>query len=123
MGNDLTAPLEEMACALIARDALRLRELLLEWRRAAGNPSLLPPPRSQDARVRIAAAALAELLAERDDVPAPSWTGREGSFAEPFFALASAGRLQSLRELCRREAPAALRRHGILAPSNFLELL
>lgn len=115
--------LEQMAEALIARDAPRLRELALDWARL-GDPSVsFAPPESADHRVRIAAAALAELLAERSRVASPEWTKREGSFGTPFFALAAAERLKSVRALCEREAPEALRRHGILAPANFLQLV
>ncbi|MCW5830747.1 MAG: hypothetical protein KIT79_15680 [Deltaproteobacteria bacterium] len=119
----MKALLEQMAEALIARDALRLRELALEWARLGDLPASFAPPESTDRRVRIAAAALAELLAERSRVASPEWTKREGSLGTPFFALAAAERLKSVRALCERESPEALRRHGIFAPANFLQLI
>ncbi|MEW6774923.1 MAG: hypothetical protein AB1405_01395 [Bdellovibrionota bacterium] len=122
MGRDLKTPLEKMAEALVVRDALRLRELFLEWRRHRGGEEAFAAPRSKDARVLAAAGALAELLAERENLPVPSWAARAGSFERPFFALAAAERFKNVRELCERESPAALRRHGVLAPANFLEV-
>lgn len=113
--------LEEMAEALLARDALRLRQASQDWLRALDESSAWSEPRSDDESIRIAAAALAELFAGRLNRPAPEWARSAGEFATPFYALRTADRLRSVREECDREAPRALRRHGILAPANFLE--
>ncbi|MCW5829307.1 MAG: hypothetical protein KIT79_08330 [Deltaproteobacteria bacterium] len=114
--------LEQMAEALIARDALRLRELTLEWTRLRDPRVSFAPPESGNRQVRIVAAALAELLAERGRTNAPEWTKNEGVLGTPFFALAAAERLKSVKALCERESPEPLRRHGIFAPANFLQL-
>ena len=79
-------------------------------------------PNSADENIFIAAAALAELFAERLNLPVPLWAARAGVLPEPFYALKSAHRFRSVRECCVKESPASLRRHGIYAPSNFLSM-
>jgi len=112
--------LEQMAEALIERDALLLRTLLLEWMQDKDTVAAWNRPETDDAKVFIAAAALAELFAERLEVSSPDWTAHAGSFPEPFYALKSAHRLRSVRERCEQDSPKMLRRHGIYAPANFL---
>jgi hypothetical protein len=118
----MKAPFEQMAKALIQRDALNLRALALEWMREKESSAAWDQPQSDDAHIFIAAAALAELFAERLNLPAPSWTARAGVFPEPFYALKAANRLRSVRECCEKDTPACFRRHGIFAPSNFLNM-
>lgn len=115
-------PLELMAEALMQRDALRLRMLAFEWMRDHDSTIAWDEPHSDDESIFIAAAALAELFAERLDLPVPLWAARAGVLPEPFYALKAAHRFHSVRECCVKDSPACLRRHGIYAPSNFLSM-
>ena len=112
--------LEQMAEALLERDALLLRTLLLEWMQDKDTAAAWKKPETDDAKVFIAVAALAELFSERLEVSSPDRTMHAGSFSEPFYALKSAHRLRSVREHCEQDSPKTLRRHGIYAPANFL---
>lgn len=111
--------LELLATAVLTRQALEARSLVQEMVRAGLGGELLEPA-SGDPAVRIVAAALAELLAQRHGLTAPPWVVQEGALPEPFFAVERALRWPWLREQCEREAPEPLRRRGIYAPAGFL---
>ena len=64
------------------------------------------------------AAALAELLTEYADVPAPSWTSQWGKMPEEVDLLPATG--PRLRRLLAQEAPAPLKTRNILAPKGLL---
>ncbi len=115
--------LQKMAEALLERQALELRELVHDWWRQSEDPMAWAEPVSADHNVRVAAAALAELLAMQAGVAPPAWTARVGALPQPFYALAAASRLRSVRELCDRESPAPLQKRGILAPAGFLQVV
>lgn len=111
--------LERLAMTVLAREALEARGLVQEMVRA-GLASQLSEPATHDRTVRVVAAALAELLAQRHGLAAPAWTAAEGALAEPFFAVERAMRWPLLRAECEREAPAPLRQRRIYAPASFL---
>lgn len=117
----MTPILQQMAEALLRREALALRELAQEWRRQSDDPTVWAEPDNAGDDVRVAAAALAELLASQAGVTPPAWTAGVGALPQPFYALAAASRLRSVRELCDRESPAPLQKRGILAPAGFLQ--
>jgi hypothetical protein len=111
--------LEHLAEAVLTRQALEARSLVQEMVRA-GLASELADPTSAAPAVRVVAAALAELLAQRHGLPAPAWAALVGPLPAPFFAVERALRWPLLREQCEREAPEPLRRRGIYAPAGFL---
>lgn len=111
--------LEHLAEAVLARQALEARSLVQEMVRA-GLAHELDEPTRVTAVVRVVAAALAELLAQRHGLLVPSWVAQVGPLSEPFFAVERALRWPALREQCEREAPEPLRRRGIYAPAGFL---
>ena len=111
--------LEHLAEAVLTRQALEARSLVQEMVRA-GLAHELDEPTQVSPAVRVVAAALAELLAQRHGLPVPAWAVRVGALSEPFFAVERALRWPSLREQCEREAPEPLRRRGIYAPASFL---
>jgi hypothetical protein len=113
----------ELAEALLARDDFRLRVLTQGWLRQAPSFRAVAAPDTDDPRIRVAAAALLELLAERARQQPPSWTAGVGPLPEPFFAVAWADRPGFTRDLCLNESPEPLRRHNIFAPPNFLEMV
>ncbi len=69
------------------------------------------PARTGDVRWDALLAGIAEWLAARDSVPAPTWVGRpERTLPEPW----SPHGLASLRRLAADNAPPEIRRHGVL---------
>jgi hypothetical protein len=113
--------LEQIAVAAIARDALSLRSLVQDFLRLNQVANEWPEPDVGDNRIRVAAAALAELLAMRLDQDPPAWTRSVGGLAEPLFLLRSAETMQRLRHQCEIESPPPLKSRGLYAPANFLE--
>ena len=112
--------LDELASAALNRDCLRLRSLVQDLMRESPRLSELPQPQVSDTQLLIVAAALVELLAERTGQPAPSWTATVGAMPQPFFLVAAAERMVSMRRLCEQESPEPLRKRGLLAPPQFL---
>lgn len=66
-----TVSIEHMARALLRRDPLLLRALVLEWTRWELPASWFTPPTTDDPAHWSVAAALAELLAERTGTAPP----------------------------------------------------
>jgi hypothetical protein len=114
------ALLDEIAQAALTGDALTLRQLTQDWLKANARLKDSKPPESEDHNVRVVAAAVVELLADRLSQNPPSWTTSIGGLDEPLFLLKSASSMRRLRELCISESPPALRRRNLFAPGNFL---
>jgi hypothetical protein len=112
--------LEQMAEAALAGDGLRLREVTQEWLRENPRLSECRPPESEDHDIRVIAASLVELFAERSAQAPPTWTGEIGAMREPLFLLKAARTMRRLREMCETESPSPLRRRKLYAPANFL---
>lgn len=100
-------------------DADRRWSLLLEFLEeyehepATNRRSLVEaePARTGDVRWDALLAGIAEWLAARDSIPAPTWVGRpERTLPEPW----SPHGLASLRRLAADNAPPEIRRHGVL---------
>ncbi len=117
----MTPILEEMAESLLRRDALALRELANEWWQRFDDAEIWTEPNNPDHDILAVAAALAELFADRAGVAPPTWTASAGQLEKPFYALAAASRLKTVREMCEQESPTPLQKRGILAPGAFLE--
>jgi hypothetical protein len=115
--------LEQMAAALLARDAMLLRLLVQAWLRDAPPFRTLPRPDTDDPRVLTAAAALVELFALRAGQAPPAWATEAGPLPEPFFVMRRAERPGFTRDLCLAESPAPLKRRNIFAPPNFLQMV
>jgi hypothetical protein len=114
-------PIEQLAEAALQRDSLRLRSLVQDMTRAKTDWSILPRPKTKDARLLSTAASLAELLAARQNQTPPAWTKEIGALKEPFFLLRSAETMKRLRVLCETQAPEPMRKRRLYAPPNFLE--
>lgn len=110
----------QLADAALSRDALQLRELAQSLLREHSNLSVIDAPIT-DSRRLITAAALIELFASRRNQPPPRWAREAGALDEPFYLIAAADTMHRLRELCDRESPEALCRHGFYAPPDFLD--
>ena len=82
--------IEQLAQAALKRDSLLLRSLVQDWVRSGRPASELNRPQTEDAKVLVISAALAELLAERQGQNPPAWTQEIGALSEPFFMLEAA---------------------------------
>lgn len=69
---------ENMATAILANDALDVRSLVQDWLGSSPEFASEPAPTSNDAHVRVVAAAVVELLAERAGQAAPAWAASVG---------------------------------------------
>lgn len=116
-------PLQEIADALLAYDAMRLRILVQEWQWANPMVTDVPRPHVRDARSLTVAAALVELFALRAGQSPPAWTAEATPLPEPFFVMPLAERPGFTRTLCLHEAPEPLKQRNIFAPPNFLVMV
>ena len=71
---------------------------------------------------RRIAAGVAELLAARSGQAAPEWTSAVTGASGEVCLVKAAKTMPRLRELCVREGPEPLRRRGLLAPPEFLDV-
>jgi hypothetical protein len=115
------ATLEALARAALDRDTLATRSLTQDLLRASTKVESLSRPETDDSRLLVMAAALAELLAMRQHQPPPAWASQVGALQEPFYLLKSAESMKRLRTLCETQSPEPLRKRGLYAPPNFLE--
>lgn len=113
---------EQIAITILSHDALAVRSLVQDWLRSAPIFANEPAPASTDARVRVVAAAVTELLAERAGQRAPAWTATVEHLAAPIYLVAAADRSPKLRARVERESPDALRRHNVFAPPGYLDM-
>ena len=100
---------------------LEMRQWLNDESRNATLLSSCPEPDvSHSPEVRGLAAALAELLAQRWQVPAPSWTSAIGAVPGELWLAPFAQRHASMADRCRTHGPEPLRRRRIWAMPDFL---
>ena len=112
--------IDQLAEAALAGEALRLRQLTQDWLRENPRQTDCPSPVSENPDIRVIAAALVELFAQRSAQAPPPWSASIGAMREPFFLLKSAGTMRRWRELCEAESPLPLRSRNLFAPANFL---
>lgn len=114
--------IEQLAEAALKGQGLLVRSLAQDFLRE--NPRLadVPKPTVDDAQILAASASLVELFAIRLNQNAPTWTKTIGPLAEPVFLLRAALIMKRLRALCETESPEPLRKRGLYAPPNYLEL-
>jgi len=112
--------LEDLASAMLERDALRARSLVQDLVRAHVDLAHYPAPQGVSSAVRTMMAALLELLAERQGVAAPLWTAGVGALPEPFYTNAHALSSPKMRARSERESPAPLRTRNIFAFADVL---
>ncbi len=113
--------IEQLARAALERDNLKLRSLVQDLSRSKTDFSKLPRPSTNDKRLLAMSAALAELLALRNNQTPPVWTKAIGPLTEPFFLLESAATMKRLRILCETQSPEPMRKRLLYAPPHFLE--
>ena len=113
--------IEQLAEAAINQDALLLRSLTQDLLRERPNLKDYSRPTAVNFETLAAAASLIELLAERLNQEAPSWTKDVGALAQPIHLVKSALTMKHLRALCEQHSPEPLRKRGFYAPPNFLQ--
>jgi hypothetical protein len=116
-------PMEQLAEAALAGDALRLRSLTQDFLSQTARLADTPRPLSSDPLLCVIAAGLIELLAERRHEPAPTWAAQIGATHPPLYLVKSAHHMPRLRRLCESESPAPLRHRNLFAPPTFLEFV
>jgi predicted NACHT family NTPase len=113
--------IEQIAQAALERDSLQLRSLVQDFAHSNLEIYKLSKPVTNNHNLLVMTAAITELLAERTNQPAPSWTKEVGSLSEPFFLVESALKMRRLRSLCEKESPEPLRKRLLYAPPHFLQ--
>ena len=106
--------------ALLDGDALPAREWVQDLTRAGTPAASIPEPDLDEATARALAAALVELVATRQEAPAPEWTRTVPPSPQPVWLARFALRHPALRERCERHGPEPLRRRGFFAMPGFL---
>jgi hypothetical protein len=112
--------IEELATAVLERNDLLARSLVQDIHREGIDLARYPHPVGAKLPLLTMSAALLELLAERQGVPAPAWTQTAGTFPEPFYTLKSALTMPRLRARCEAESPAPLKRRNVYSLGQFL---
>jgi hypothetical protein len=114
-------PLERLAEAALAGNALLLRGLAQDWLRENPRVTDCAPPQTDNPELLSVAAALVELFCSRLGQPPPPWSSDVGPLASPVFLLRAAATMKRLRLLCEQESPEPLRRRNLFAPAEFLQ--
>lgn len=114
--------LPELVRALLSYDALAARQWVTDSVRVGVVWADVPEPVGLSRTEMGVAAGVAELLASRVGQPAPSWASSVEALPIPVCLVHAARTMPRLRRLCEEEGPELLRRRGILAPPEFLEV-
>jgi len=114
-------PVEQLAEAALAGDALKLRGLVQDLLSQTARLADSARPTSSDPLLCVIAAGLIELLAERRHESAPTWATQIGATHPPIYLVKAAHHMPRLRRLCESESPGPLRRRNLFAPPTFLE--
>jgi hypothetical protein len=110
----------DLVHALVGREALRARQWVADAARAGFDWTQVAEPRGLEPLGLAVAAAVVEMMAERQGGPAPSWTSAVPAAPQRVYLVGAAESLPRLRHLCEQEGPEPLRRRGLLAPPDFL---
>jgi hypothetical protein len=112
--------LRDLVAALVIRDALVARQWVADATRAGFDWAGVAEPRGLDPLGLAVAAAIVELMAERQGRRPASWTAAVPAAPRRVFLVRAAESLPRLRRLCEEEGPEPLRRRRLLAPPDFL---
>lgn len=112
--------LRDLGEALLARDALRVRQWVADATREATTWADVPRPIDWSALELAVAAGVVELLALRSCQAPPSWTATVGPSPTPVYLVRAADTMPRLRRSCETEGPEPLRVRRIYAPPEFM---
>lgn len=112
--------LSALVRALLAYDALAVRQWVADATRAHLDWRCMPAPEDLGPAGMAVAAGVAEVLASRAGQSPPAWTARVVAAPEPIFLVRAAAEMPRLRRSCEENGPEPLRRRGVYAPPEFL---
>ena len=112
--------LRDLVAALITRDPLTARQWVADAARAKFDWARAAKPDGLDPLALAVAAAIVEMMVEREHREPPSWTAAVPAAPRRLSLVAAAEFLPRLRRLCEEDGPEPLRRRGLLAPPDFL---
>lgn len=113
--------IEQIAEVVLQGDGLLARSLVQDFVRSKPILAEIPRPKTTNGHLLAMTASLVELLAQRLNQPAPTWTATVGPTDTPTFLVQAAQKMKRLRELCQQESPEPLRKRGFYAPPGYLE--
>lgn len=114
--------LADLVRALLCFDTLAARQWVADSVRQGFVWTSVPMPADLDPVALSVAAGVAELLATRVGQAPPPWTRTVEAVSKPMFLVRAAATMPRLRQLCKQEGPEPLRRRGIFAPPEFLQV-
>jgi len=114
--------LPDLVHAVLSGNLLAARQWVADARRAQLQWPACGRPQGLDSREMTVAAALAELLAARAGLAAPSWTAAIGANCEPLFLDPGIQWLPRSLDRSRADAPEALRKRNLYALPDFLDV-
>jgi hypothetical protein len=112
--------LRDLVEALLARDALSVRQWVADATRDATIWTDVPRPIGWSALELAVAAGVVELFALRSGQAPPSWTASVGPAPAPVYLVRAAETMPRLRLSCETEGPEPLRVRRIYAPPEFM---
>ena len=119
----MTTRAEQIAIRILANEPLEVRSLTQDWIRSGPLFTNEPPPESLDECVRVIAAGVIELLADRHAQRHPAWTASIGALSEGIYLVDAAKHSPKMRMRVERESPEPLRKRNVFAPPGYLEML
>jgi hypothetical protein len=114
--------LSDLVRALLSFEALIARQWVADSLRQGVVWATIPEPTDLDPQGLGVAAGVAELLAARAGQAPPPWTSAVEVAPTQVCLVKAARTMPRLRRLCEQEGPEQLRRRGILAPPEFLQV-
>ncbi|MFW5740410.1 MAG: hypothetical protein ACOC1F_08585 [Myxococcota bacterium] len=112
----------DLVQAVMRGDDLAARQWVKDAKRAGMDFSEVEDP-GLAGDERVVAAALFELLAERQGKRPASWTTTAGSATKPVFLLKDAETSPAMRRLSERGTPPSMRARNVFALRDYLNVL
>ncbi len=113
----------ELMQAALRGDDLSARQWVKDAVRAGVDFSAVEEPVGLDADGQAVAAALFELLAQRQGKPAPVWASPSRRAAQPVYLCRRAATSAAVRRWCEADAPAPLRSRNVFALPDYLAVV
>jgi hypothetical protein len=114
--------LRDLTLAAMSGDDLGARQWVKDAQRTNLDLSSVPEPDGLSDNARAVAAALIELLAQRQNRPPPAWVVHAGQASEPVYLLPQARTSPALRRWCEQDTPELLRARNVFAVRDYLKV-
>lgn len=115
--------LEQIAAQILAKNPLEVRSLVQDYVRRGAPLWSERAPDSDDPKIRVVAAAIAELIASHTTQQAPAWVDQIGRLPTPVYLVEAAAQSPKMRARVERESPEPLRKRNVFAPPGYLEIV